>query len=463
MRTLLPVATNEQIIDLALEILTNDLGLSLDWISSRIALKEFPYSITNSTLTKIRSLKREGNQYREKISEGLNRLNKREKLKQALVEILKKDHSILLKNGLFIKGKEKWGLIEPDIFISSKKRAIVENAKSHSKFIEISLFKHEQIYESFLNAKEVKILHTYLTSSLLFLKKAKEAAALGCKFQILVAEPNSELIRLRAKGLANKRAEDVEQKAIENYKELLETVEDDKFKGKIQFRAYNELPGATFFQVDNDIYVCSQWFGKFSDDGPYLHTKTGNDWANEIIENFNRIWSSLENKEWDIEYNMYVLREKKLIKTCLLMNSFSFEAYLTKTSSGTNFHGPIIKNQGSCINILLHTKAGETPAGWDNRTANLMAPIQREKIKERRLAVALYMVESIEDKMLSNIVILENKNPPALFSTTITEEEKALLAQDYLSINHSKSNDSEIRLDTNISSWEDIKDKVKGK
>ena len=94
MRTLLPVATNEQIIDLALEILTNDLGLSLDWISSRIAFKEFPYSITDSTLTKIRSLKREGNQYREKISEGLNRLNKREKLKQALVEILKKDHEI---------------------------------------------------------------------------------------------------------------------------------------------------------------------------------------------------------------------------------------------------------------------------------------------------------------------------------------------------------------------------------
>lgn len=449
MRTTEPVYTPQQVIDLALDILTTDLGVSLAAVALSIT-DDCP--ITASTLSKVRSVSRSGNQYRAATSEGLTKGNKRERLMQALIVLLENAHGISFQDHLFTDGERQWGRIFADVpmFQTAKRQLPALDA------ITPTALKHNHIYDKFKGARRVRILHTYLTSIELFIQAATAAIAQGCTFQILLAEPNAELIRLRAKGLHDKEGEDVENRALSCYRKIAGLRKEHGDRAGFEFRTYNELPGVSFFMIDDDIYTCSQWYSRFSDDGPYLHTIPANPWAKEVLDNFDRIWASTNQPHWDITYNMYLLREKKLKKATLQINSSSFEARLTNTSSGHDYHGLIISGQNSCVNMVLHTKISDKPNDYDNRKLNFLIPIKREKFGMRALAISLYMAEFIDDKMLFNVVILENTNPTNIFRHSLKDEEKQDLAEAFLRSNPPGEYFSEVQLNTDIKTWNDV-------
>lgn len=461
MRTTQPLENTQQILDCALEILTQDLGYSQKKIAEMLqhTAPDHFSRITEGTLSRVKSFKKIEGQYKPKKSECLRRLNGREKLKEALIKILAQETpSIELQNQVFWQETQKYGRILTTLPAGGEKIA----APPPDSSISITELKHTDIYKKFQTAKRVRILHTYLSSNTNFLNVAKDAIKNnGCEFQILLAAPHSDFVRLRAKSLVNKRATDVEARTLDCFKRFKEVSKDPDFKNKFQFKVYNQLPGATFFQVDDDIYVCWLWQQLFADESTHLHTKVGNSWSKEIIENFEKIWeNSEETFEGDVRFNMYLLRDGRLV-TCLLeFNTKMHEAYLSQTSSGSEYRGPVIRNQGNCINIPLQTKINKLARSEENRSANLMLPIERGQIQERALAVGLYMVEYVDARMLSNIVILENQTLPRYIQLTISEDEKMELARAYLQMQHSRNNDSEVRLNTYISSWEDVRDFV---
>lgn len=414
--------------------------------------------LTNLSRSKTLRLTRKGYVLR---GEDFISSNKIQGIANLLTSLLKEIAYISFENEKFIhlKTGQTWGKLEPDTGVNIQDKPEI---LQYNPFVTKDLV---EIFNEIKEARSVRVLHTYITAPELFKDCCVRAITDNdCKIQVMLLEPFSEALRLRAKGLSDNSpdGENVESKSKENYRLLknLEKIYPENFS----FITYNEMPGFTLYQIDLKMYVGFQWFQKFSYQGRFYMDifDPQNIFHHDIDDHFNRLWNANLQKSFQHEYICYLLRNTEPRTMTLKFDINQGEVLMTNTPSQVDFEGYMVEQDGGISNVILHTKYSSFLKNpdviGDKRYVNLMINFNRKTMGSHEdIFVGLYSVNTKLNQLRANVVVLVNKKAGAL------DGDKETIIWKFLEANHSVDNTSEINLNYAIHSWRDMKEFVKSK
>ena len=236
-----------------------------------------------------------------------------------------------------------------------------------------------------------------------------------------------------------------------------------KYPEYFTFRTYNELPGFTFYQIDQKIYIGLQWYQKQSHEG-YFYSDNFDETSafhQNINTHFNQLWQAYSEKKWTHELVGYLLRDGEEVKLTLQVDIQSLEVRMVNTPSGINFSGFLTIHDDGFSSIYLHTlydsyiRANQYAS--DKRTALIMSNLNSRTIQAHdAIFVGLYCVDTIYHQIRANTLVMMPKEN----AETMSEEKEQLLFS-FLKANHTINSTSEISIH-NIHSWWDLEQYVKG-
>lgn len=403
-----------------------------------IALKltnEYGFSTTDSDLSKARFVTVRAGDFHADKSTRYKTPKERKKLAGCLKALLEKEHKVELLNGYFCgtlnEDERQWGRL------LSEYPDFGEEKPADSAVIIHDGLNYTNLYNQIRKAKFVRILQTYMRDSGLFQDSAREAIENGCKFEILLLEPYSEVIRLRAKGLCkNSRGEDVEGLVVSNYKVLSQLAE--KFPRQFKFQTINELPSFTMLQLDSRIFVGFQWYQKLAQNGAYLefHKDSPNPMLEDINEHFAELWKDAEKKNFDVTFDCHFFRNGVKTVRTLSFNSVNYEALFQGTHHKIDFHGSIIEmlEGNSCLFLQTKLKDALENQKEEKRVGCFFLNMNRNRLKDVVLAVGKFVVEFEPGEIRINTVVLENLNPSEVYdhNPKLSRRDKDALIKKFL-------------------------------
>lgn len=305
----------------------------------------------------------------------------------------------------------------------------------------------EYLNQSIADAKEVRIIQTYLTG-VENLKLSLEAALKkGANVKILLMEPELESARLRSKGLINKQV-NVRAKILDNRSELEELY--DKYPGLFQLKYYNEIPGLNLFAVDDKLLIGFYWYKQYAIYGTYLEIKNDDYYplAKNVNTHWNKLWESYsgetqQNGLAKVCYRCFFIREDDPQSFVLEINNFTKEAIVCETPSGDEYRGDVINLLGFCGIRAETVKAGNTYRSRSKRIASFLINTgNEESLGSQEIAIAVYSNISPQGLAYGNIMVLAKV---ANRTDTVDEEKKSLI-NEYLKNSKIKIANSNIRL-----------------
>lgn len=431
-----PLETSIQEIDTALFILTAQVAapMTLKTIASKLT-EEYDFRTTDSDLSKARSVAIRSGFFQPVASTRYSTPKERRTLAERLKSLLIKEHKVDLTDGYFqgsINGEDKkWG------------RLLLEYpAPEEDKPVDAGVIIHDglnytNLYNQIRGAKSVRVLQTYMRDSGLFEDNAREAIKNGCKFEVLLLEPYSEVIRLRAKGLCKIDREDVDGLVVTNYKMLSRLAK--KYPRHFKFQTINELPSFTMLQLDSRIFVGFQWYQKLAQNGAYLELNedSENPMVEDINEHFTELWKASERKDYDVKFNCHFFRNGKKTERALSFNSENYDALFQGTHHKIDFHGSIIEMLEGNSCLFLQTKlsdALESRREEEKRVGCFFLNINRNRLKGVVIAVGIFVVEFEPGEIRINTVLLENLNPSEVYdhNQRLSRKDKDNLIREFL-------------------------------
>jgi hypothetical protein len=161
----------------------------------------------------------------------------------------------------------------------------------------------ETLYEEFCSSPEdeLKILQTYFGSLRALPIGLFNAAKRGVKVQILILDPDNNMIRQRLRDVGLPDSVQVHKDSMERLKLLIKRYNPPR--KYFEVRLYNRIPPFAMYKADNRIRVGFFWHGEHSPTGPHIFIDDSNSLLGKFAQNtFADIWRtstifSVENEE----------------------------------------------------------------------------------------------------------------------------------------------------------------------
>lgn len=391
----------------------------------------------------------------ERSSKELLALPRRYEIAQKMCNLLLQKTKICFDetSGLFVNEQnpsEQWGQL---------------SAGKKSENTDFRKVDFSEICDHISQAKfRVDIQHTYITDITQLHKTCIGVLENNpkCKFRVMVMEPNSTALLLRERSLSKKgkQPELIQSKSKENFRLFSELAEE--YPKNFEFTTYDEMPGTVVYRIDQKIFVGFQWSHKYIYEGCYYvaDVKPGNDFQADIENQFNQMWNeNIEPVAYTNAYSMFFQRGKQQTEYVLQFNSQSLKACLTRTKHGLDFHGFMLEQENNNHQCAFHLTTAysnvEEKIG-EKRCAQIHTNISRRNWKQEGMVyVGQYSVLTNDALLKSNTVLFIRQSEVE----TLTAEQKALIHQ-FLSINHSAQNNSEIEIPVEIVNWDKLIDWV---
>ena len=269
------------------------------------------------------------------------------------------------------------------------------------------------------NANEIWILQTYFThielSINLFEYILKKNP--NCKIKILLFDANSNSIRARAKGIAEKLSILGEKLGVEGkvYNNIVKLDGLQKrYPDQIEYACYDGNSLFNFYRYDDQILIGFQWFNKFVIDGCFFEMKydESHPFIRDVTSHWNSIWEYVRSGDssYDIEYICHVVIEGRKKEMSLKLNFRNKDVILEGTSSGKKYKGSIVNlNGGYCSINLLSEKDLDSDAF---HSFFILLHLDYQEIKIVEIATGFLCVNSPREKgnIYSRNILLENKS-----------------------------------------------------
>jgi len=147
------------------------------------------------------------------------------------------------------------------------------------------------------NASDAIILNTLIPDTPSLLDEVREMTRNGGKIRILVLNPESTMVEVRAKSL-NRSVDYVRQGILTCIEDFDDIARDLKCQGGLQLRVYDTFPSVSLYKADDMMFIGHYILGVHAVEGPQLELYEEKYYSNAMLDHFDKLWDLA--KEFDI-------------------------------------------------------------------------------------------------------------------------------------------------------------------
>jgi hypothetical protein len=167
----------------------------------------------------------------------------------------------------------------------------LSNIKRHGlKDLNVGL-PYERYVEVLANAREARILQTFIPDMPSILSELRAMLQHGGKVEILILDPRSPAAQIRADSL-KRTLSYVTDGIYRCFEDLDSLIEDPKSTGTIEVKLYTELPSISLYQADEALFIGHYLIDLHAVEGPQLELELGKYYSEIVLDHFRLLWES---------------------------------------------------------------------------------------------------------------------------------------------------------------------------